>query len=111
MELAEVTDESKIELLELTKNYIASCRETYICIALMDIAELLESPRPDLVNVAAYLKQYICDQLGKLPDGTSVGTLDSWLHHRDGVWYDEDGFMRQARVQWIDWMIQQLREK
>jgi hypothetical protein len=94
------TNEQKIELLTLARERIASGSK-YICVSIVMLTHY--KARPDLENARLALQSYIYDALGV------CATLDEWLRERDGHWW-RDADVRAARLQWIDWMIEQLRE-
>lgn len=91
-------NEQKIELLKLVRERIASGSK-YICVSMILLT--CDKGRRDLENARLSLQTYIYKALG------DYATLDDWLRERDGHWWrDED--VRAARLQWIDWMIEQL---
>jgi hypothetical protein len=86
------------EMLIAARTLIACGEERFICIALINIDERSDT------NDGERLRQYISEQLAPW------GTLSSWQLHigfasRD---YDPDKWkdqLRQDRIAWIDWML------
>lgn len=100
----------KISLLKRARKLVLSKKEQFICIALDQVAGQSKDIRAH--SASKGLQDYIHTAM----DGAY--TLESWIlynakhlgkkHTRLMLITDE--FMINARVQWIDWMIEQLKE-
>lgn len=83
------TKAQKVRALRAARKDIKSAKHTFICSALPED------------KVGDYLRDYIMKKLG------GYSTYASWMremHPKEWIkadWYD----MREARVQWINWMI------
>jgi hypothetical protein len=102
-----VTNQQKIDALKLLRKRILPGKSRYLCVGL-SMMEEFGSIDPE---VATELSEYIKRALGSEP------TLECWLENNgflgDRKYFDPLGKSRlegvtQARLQWIDWMIEQL---
>lgn len=100
----------KISLLKQARKSILSKKEQFICIALDEAAN--KSSNVQAYKAAKSLQAYIHKAM------TGSYTLESWILYtakhlgkkRDRLLLITDEFMLNARVQWIDWIIEQLKE-
>lgn len=91
-----------IQALLLVKAAIAARagQTNWICHALINVTD----SQPHLRTAAIQLMEYITASL----DGEGI-TLGGWLFARDKVFRSE-AELRACRLQWIDWMINCLKE-
>ena len=96
-----------IEILEFSRNSIENNKERYICYAIY-------FQRKGYVDERQYLINWISDMLD------NKRTLDSWLFHKHNIPYGIpyafrnnmlEEKIRQTRLNWIDWMINQLKQE
>jgi len=94
-------DHQKVRVLALAKQLIVSGRQRYICFALVEAA----GEDFYLRYAADQMRFYIRRELGK------YAYLHSWIENNRPEYALAPGYDPQlARVQWIDWMINQLSE-
>jgi hypothetical protein len=99
---------AKIKVLLRARLRIEKKLDPYICWAL---AYVMDTSRSRIENDAAFaMKRYIHNSLG------GMSTLDSWIvYRRKGKNLLRDGYnaddVRQYRLQWIDWMVQDLHDQ
>lgn len=86
----DITREQKIDALKSARRLIKSKKEGYICHAL------------PYTLAGKYLRRYIMREL----QGTQ--TLSNWFyrHYSNVPMRGHPKTMRQIRLQWIDWMIE-----
>lgn len=93
-----------IRALQLAKKIIADGKERYICVALVN---LWMSEKISL-NTGFLVRKYIHNQLG------SSTSLEDWLevkgYGRDLSLIDFKYKVRETRLKWIDYMIEQYKE-
>ena len=101
----------KISLLKQARKLVLSKKEQFICIALDQVAR--QSANSKAFAASRSLQEYIHAAM------KGSYTLESWIinsgkrlgqkPNRIKLSMDKE-FMINARIQWIDWIIQQLKE-
>lgn len=85
------------KILKRARNLIENCDERYICGAIDTVIE----NNPSWESDGGYLKSYIDRQLG--------GNVGLWGWQRRNGLNPESRNHRKDRLQWIDWMLGDLK--
>jgi hypothetical protein len=102
-----VTNQQKIDALKILRNRVQSGKTRYLCVGLSMMEEFGTIDQ----EVATALSDYIKRALGP------YAILEQWLSANgflgDPLYFGMSGKanldgVRLARLQWIDWMIEQL---
>lgn len=98
----------KSEILREARHLVEEDTFTFICLALRHARNKKVGTNDTTTNKnLAGLLQYIEESLEGCP------TLERWLSVKHGLSVDEFSTekLRQTRLNWIDWMIEQLEEQ
>lgn len=93
--------QAKINVLANARIRIENGSDNFICFALINAAR---NSYGDQMH-ETQLRRYIMKQI------TPHVNLDEWLYHKRPTFKRNKTSMRSHRVQWIDWMIQQLQDQ
>lgn len=93
--------QAKIDILAKARIRIENDDENFICFALVFAARNLYSDQAH----ATQLRRYIMDEISPHVN------LDEWLSRKRPAFKRDKSSMRSYRMQWIDWMIQQLQDQ
>jgi hypothetical protein len=100
-----------IQMLTLARLYIESGRDRWVCIALLRARVVLGNVHDELI----YLRRWIHNMMGR---PSSPIFLEAWLVEKKFISQSQKSFMFsfsgrkkmiQTRLDWIEWMINDLR--
>lgn len=104
--------ETKLKLLRVARNALLNKRRLYVCGALDYAESLIRAQRPALWSGVGYARIELVGWINR-----SLGdcaTYENWLVRRWGVHprdvFDNPKLVRQRRVDWVSWMIDELEE-
>ena len=106
------TNEQKIEALQYARQEISRGSQ-YICNQLEELARDNLYLRPAANALMTYLNKVLRQDLKQCISkyGYDSFTLDEWLEYWRPHLSTDPESMQRYRLQWIDWMIAQLKEK
>jgi hypothetical protein len=99
-----------IMLLQRARIRIKDQENSYICFALNDVVTyMLPFGDDERIARAWTTVDYLCDWVHSML-GNHVYTLQDWLVAYGHVDFVKPQKLRQIRLKWIDWMINELKE-
>ena len=97
-------------LLQRARIRIKDQENSYICFALHDVVTYMLPFGDDKRIAQAWTaSDYLCDWVHSML-GNHVYTLQDWLVAYGHVDFVKPQKLRQIRLRWIDWMINELKE-
>ena len=99
-----------IMLLQRARIRIKEQDNSYICFALSDVVTYMLPFNDDKRVARAWAaSDYLCDWIHSML-GDHVYTLQDWLGAYGHVDFVKPQKIRQIRLKWIDWMVNELKE-